>query len=184
MKNARTTFTEFNHPPDLGNPLSSDGKMAKMVNGSAKATENPSIPIIGLKPKPREASISTFPNIGPTQDRLTNINVKAMKNEPTNPPFSTLLSVFVVKLLGSVISNRPKNDAANAIKSRKKIILGIQCEVRTVAKFGLRPNNETNNPIEVYMAIIERPKTRALIIDFKRPDSLFRKNETVIGIIG
>ena len=40
----RTTLTEFNHPPDLGNELSHPGNAANKPNGSANAKEKPSIP--------------------------------------------------------------------------------------------------------------------------------------------
>ena len=41
------TFRIFIHAPDLGAFLSIAGKSAKMVNGNAKATANPAMPIAG-----------------------------------------------------------------------------------------------------------------------------------------
>ena len=52
----KTTFTEFNQPPDLGRLLNFDGKNAKNPNGRATATEKPNIPMIGRKTEPRAAS--------------------------------------------------------------------------------------------------------------------------------
>ena len=71
--NPSTTFTEFNHP----------GKIAKMVNGIAKARENPVIPIAGVKYDPEvDASTNKVPMIGPVQEKETNPKVKAMKKMP------------------------------------------------------------------------------------------------------
>ncbi len=92
----------------------------------AKASEKPSIPIIGFNPNPAADSTKIAPTIGPTHDKLTITRVSAMKKEPINPPFSAWLSVLVEMLLGSIISKRPKNEAAKAIKSRKKMRFGNQ----------------------------------------------------------
>ena len=81
--NPRTTFTEFNHPPDCGKEFNHPGKIAKMVNGIAKAKENPVIPIAGVKYDPEvDASTNKVPMIGPVQEKETNPKVKAMKKMP------------------------------------------------------------------------------------------------------
>ena len=51
-KKPKTTFTEFNQPPDLGNRCIHSGKIANKVNGIAKAKEKPNIPMIGFKKAP------------------------------------------------------------------------------------------------------------------------------------
>ena len=81
--NPRTTLTEFNHPPDCGKEFNHPGKIAKMVNGIAKAKENPVIPIAGVKYDPEvDASTNKVPMIGPVQEKETNPKVKAMKKMP------------------------------------------------------------------------------------------------------
>ncbi len=180
----RTTLTELSQPPDLGKLFSSDGKMAKRVNGIANASEKPNIPTIGLAPSPAAASTSNAPTIGPTHDRLTRTRVRAMKKEPIKPPFSACASVLVERLLGRTISNSPKNEAAKARKSAKKMVLVIQCEMILLVKSAPRLVSETSSPSEVYMAIMLTPNTIALRIALNRFFCLLRKNETVMGIIG
>ena len=43
----RTTFTEFNQPPDLGSEFNQPGKAANNAKGKAMANEKPNIPMIG-----------------------------------------------------------------------------------------------------------------------------------------
>jgi len=50
-----------------------------------------------------------------------------MKKMPARPFESALLSVLLTIHEGMVISNAPKNDAANTMNTRKKRILGSQC---------------------------------------------------------
>lgn len=125
--NPSTTFTELSHPPLLGSFLSIDGKKAKTVKGSAKATENASMVTIGLQNSPDVDLISTEPTIGPVQEKDTSTRVRAMKKMPARPFESALLSVLLTIHEGMVISNAPKNDAANTMNTRKKRILGSQC---------------------------------------------------------
>ena len=46
-KNPNTTFTEFNHPPDLGSVFNQPGNAANNPNGNANASANPVIPMMG-----------------------------------------------------------------------------------------------------------------------------------------
>ena len=57
----KTTFTEFNQPPDLGRLLNFDREECKKSNGRATASEKPNIPMIGRKTEPRAASTKTVP---------------------------------------------------------------------------------------------------------------------------
>jgi hypothetical protein len=50
-----------------------------------------------------------------------------MKKIPIKPPLSAPSSLLLTSFEGMVISNAPKNDAANTMKIAKKIRLGIQC---------------------------------------------------------
>ena len=50
-----------------------------------------------------------------------------MKNTPARPFLSAPLSVLLTIDSGRVISNAPKNDAANTMKITKKRRLGSQC---------------------------------------------------------
>ena len=69
------------------------------------------------------ASTSKVPMIGPVQEKDTITNVKAI-NRILRKPVVLLDLLFnaVDHELGRVISNAPKNDAANSTKIRKKMI--------------------------------------------------------------
>ena len=178
-----TIFTEFIQPPDFGNLLSHDGKIAKSVNGNEKPSEKANIPSTGLTAAPEAASTSNVPTIGPTHDRLTITVVSAKKKVPRKPPLSTCESVLLEILLGKRSSNRPKNAAAKNAKRRKKMVLVIQCVVRSVIKSAPILVSETSKPSNVYMAIMLKPKKNA----FRSALRLFffpRKKVTVMGIIG
>ena len=51
-RNPIVTFTEFSHPPDLGNFERYWGKRARKKNGNANAVEKTSIPKMGQKKSP------------------------------------------------------------------------------------------------------------------------------------
>ena len=99
--------------------------MANMVNGSANAIANPSIPIAGDSMSPLvDTSTSRKPMMGPVHEKLTNVRVNAMRNIPISPPvFSALLSTAVLHDAGSCSSNAPKKDIANTTSIRKKKML-------------------------------------------------------------
>ena len=82
---------------------------------------------IGVQNSPEVDLISTVPTIGPVQANETSTKVNAMKNTPARPFLSELASDLLTKLLGSTISNAPKNEAAKIMNTRKKMIFGIQC---------------------------------------------------------
>ena len=75
----RTTFIELSQPPDFGIRLIIDGNNANIVNGSAKAIPNPSIPIVGLRTSPLAASTRSAPIMGPVQEKETITVVKSHK---------------------------------------------------------------------------------------------------------
>src|SRR5512133_3208707 len=124
--NPSTTLTEFSHPPDLGMRLMTDGNNAKMVNGNANATPNPSIPMVGRRTSPVAASTSNAPIMGPVQEKETITVVSPMKKDASPPPLSTRESAPDTHLFGSTISNAPKNEMANVTNKMKKIEFGIQ----------------------------------------------------------
>lgn len=100
--NPKTTFTEFNQPPDCGKEFSQLGNIAKRVKGMAKAKENPPIPIAGVKYDPVvDAVTNKLPMIGPVQENETNPKVKAMKKIPMYPPRSACLSILLTQELGN-----------------------------------------------------------------------------------
>src|SRR6478736_3014633 len=84
----KTTFTVFNHPPDLGSDFNQFGKNAKSVNGIANAIENANIPMIGFKNSPPADETKILPTNGPVHENETNTKVNAIKKTPGNPPFS------------------------------------------------------------------------------------------------
>ena len=124
--NPSTTFTLASQLPLLSF-VSSEGKSAKIVKGSAKATENASIVNIGIQNCPWVDWMRTVPTIGPVQENDTSTRVSAIKNTPTSPFFPDLPSALFTHDEGRVISNAPKKDAAKTIKTMKKTIFGSQC---------------------------------------------------------
>ena len=121
-----TTLTLLSQPPLLGSFLSTDGKKARSANGRAKAMEKASMVTMGVQNSPWVLLIRTVPTMGPVQLKLTSTRVSARKNTPRRPPLSLLESALVVHFEGKVISNAPKNDAANTMKITKKMMLGSQ----------------------------------------------------------
>src|SRR5688572_27558809 len=84
----KTTLTAFSHPPDFGNEFNHPGKKANNVKGIANAREKANIPMIGFKNSPPAEETKILPTNGPVQEKETSTNVKAIKNTPSNPPFS------------------------------------------------------------------------------------------------
>ena len=112
----------------MGSLLSSEGKSARTVNGRAKATEKANIVMMGCQKLPPDMElIRTLPTMGPVQEKETSTRVSAMKKMPPRPPLSDLVSVLFTSLLGIVMSNAPKNEAANIMNTMKKMIFGSQC---------------------------------------------------------
>ena len=123
--NPSTTFTEFSQLPFFIF-FRRDGNMARIVNGRAKATENASMVTIGVQNSPCVDLIRTVPTIGPVQENDTSTSVRAMKNMPPRPFAFDFESVLFDRLLGSSISNAPKNDAAKTMNTAKNSRLGNQ----------------------------------------------------------
>src|SRR5690554_3756494 len=181
---AKTTLTELSHPPDLGNLLSADGKMASSVNGNANASPKKNIPSRGRRPPPCTASIISAPINGPVQEKETITVVSAMKNAPTSPPFSALESVLLTRLLGSKISNAPKKETAKIKNSKKNSRLGIQCVLNIFPTLGPNSPNVNSAPNREKISTMENPKKSPLRIAFARFSLPCMKKETIIGIIG
>lgn len=65
----------FIHEPDLGALFSQLGNIANNVNGNAKASANPNMPIAGPSIEPDVAkSTSRNPIIGPVHEKLTRVS--------------------------------------------------------------------------------------------------------------
>src|SRR5690554_3295062 len=109
------TLIVLSHPPDLGKECNNDGNIAKKVNGKAKATEKPSIPINGPSTEPVcTDSTNNVPIIIAVHENETKTKVKAIKNTDNNPDDeSTFLSILLTQLEGRFMSNAPKNEIAN-----------------------------------------------------------------------
>src|SRR5688500_3364863 len=103
-KKPSMTFTLFIQPPDLGNELSQEGKMANRPNGIANASEKPAITIAGPRVPSDDASTNADPIKGPVHENETIASVAAIKKIPSKPPLSASASLLLLQLLGSVIS--------------------------------------------------------------------------------
>ena len=97
------------------------------MKGTANASKNASMVIIGDQNSPSVDLISTVPTIGHVQENDTSTSVSAMKNTPNRPPLSAPLSLLFTNDDGSTISNAPKNDAAKTINTMKNSKFGNQC---------------------------------------------------------
>ena len=119
----KTTFTEFNHPPDLGNEFNQLGNKANKANGNASARPKPPIPTVNCTAPPVNDPTNNEPKIGPVQEKETMANVSAIKKIPIIFPVPALASALPEKLLGNVISNNPKKDSEKMINTAKKVTL-------------------------------------------------------------
>ena len=166
--------------PDFGACLSHCGNIAKSENGKANAIAKPNMPIAGANKDLPAASTSSVPIIGPVQEKETMTNVKAISKMLRNPPVErALLSKAVDQESGSVISNSPKNERANTTNRRKKKIFTIALVLRSLRADA--PNRiVTKRPNPTYKTMMLNPYKMASL----SPPPFFRKNETVIGIIG
>jgi hypothetical protein len=83
------------------------------------------MPIVGATILPCvETATSRNPMIGPVQENDTKANVNAIRKMLSNPVvLSDFSSIFVDHDDGNVISNAPRNEAANTTNSRQKKIL-------------------------------------------------------------
>ena len=116
----KVTLTVFNQPPEDGNEFNQLGKAAKSVNGMARASAKPNIPIAGPSKLPFEAaSTSNEPIIGPVHEKLTKLKVKPIKKIPRKPPLFEASSALFTQLDGNVISKAPKKLAAKTTKRAK-----------------------------------------------------------------
>ena len=105
--------------------MSSVGNMANSANGTAKAMAKPSIPIVGATMLPSEATATRRkPMIGPVHEKLTSESVNAMRKMLSKPLVSSdFWSILLLHDDGSVISNAPKNEAANTTSIRQNAML-------------------------------------------------------------
>ena len=116
--------------------MSHAGKRANSVNGRAKATAKPNIPMVGARAEPPVVLTSTKrkPMMGPVHEKLTSESVKAMRKILSKPVvFSALLSTAEPHDEGSVISNPPKKLAANTTSIRKKRMLKMAFVERSLS---------------------------------------------------
>ena len=120
--NPKTTFTSFSQPPDFGIDWIQFGNMANNAKGKPKAMPNPAAPAVSGHAPWSATPVNKVPSIGPVQEKDTMARVNAIKKMPPQLPIPDFECARFTIPLGSVSSNKPKNDKANTIKMRKKII--------------------------------------------------------------
>ena len=138
--------------------MSSVGTMANSANGTAKATAKPSMPIVGATMSPDEDTATRRnPMIGPVHEKLTSDSVNAMRKMLMKPLVSSdFWSILLLHYDGSVISNAPKNDAANTTSSRQNRMLNIALVDSALS--ALAPNSsDTINPSATYITTMLTP---------------------------
>ena len=128
--NPKITLTLLNHIPDLGKTFNEFGEIARKVKGNARETPKPSIPNVKSKAPDCDVILPTKsePKIGPVQENETKQSVNAIKNVEIIPvEIFDALSILFVHELGNVISNKPNNDSANNMKTKKnkKFSIGL-----------------------------------------------------------
>ena len=175
----------FIHPPDFGADFNSVGKRAKSAKGIASPMENPNMPMVGPRILPWvDTATSRNPMIGPVHEKLTSTRVNAMRKMDSNPvAFSDFSSILVDHEEGSVNSKAPKKDAAKTMSSRAKKILNhafVDSAFRALAP----KSRVTSSPRNTYITMMLSPYVTASRIAFERSLLRFRKNDTVIGMIG
>ncbi len=148
-----TTFTELSQPPLLGSFFSTDGKSAKSVKGSAKATEKASMVRIGVQNSPAVDLMSTEPTMGPVQENDTSTRVSARKKMPPRPFVSAFASLLFTSHEGIEISKAPKNEAAKSMKTRKKTTLGSQCVASQLKMSAVTASPPTTRVMRMIAAI-------------------------------
>jgi hypothetical protein len=179
----RKIFTVLSQLPELGRLFNHCGKIAKAVKVRANAMENPNIPSTGISMCPEAEAISILPTNGPVQENDTKTKVSAIKKIPNRPPDEDFLSTLVTRLLGKLISKRPRNHKAKKTNIIKNTILGSQWVAIQLANSG-PPIKDTSVPNKVNITMMHIPKKRALKMPFFLLALSFVKNVTVIGIMG
>ena len=189
------TFMQFIQLPDLGADFSQDGKMAKRVNGRARASAKPNIPTAGPMILP-DVPISTSRNpiIGPVHEKLTKTRVNAMRKILSKPDVEeAFLSTALFQEDGRVISKPPRKETPNAKSIRKKKMLKMAL-VDMALSADAPKTAVTASPSARYITIMDIPYIIASLIPFAERTTfpfplssllaLFRKKLTAIGIIG
>ena len=95
--------------------------------------------------------------IGPVHEKLTSDSVNAMRKMLMKPLVSSdFWSILLLHDDGSVISNAPKNDAANTTSSRQNRMLNIALVDSALS--ALAPNSsDTINPSATYITTMLTP---------------------------
>ena len=172
---------QFIQLPDLGTDLSHDGKMAKRVNGKARARAKPNIPTAGAMMLPDvPASTSRNPIIGPVHEKLTKTKVNAMRKMLSSPEVEdAFLSTALFQEDGRVISKPPRKEAPKTMSIRKKKMLKMAL-VDMALSADAPKIAVTASPRARYITMIDTPYIIAALF----PPPFFRKKLTVIGMIG
>ena len=172
---------QFIQLPDLGTDLSQDGKMAKRVNGRARARAKPNIPTAGAMMLPDvPASTSRNPIIGPVHEKLTKTKVNAMRKMLSSPEVEdAFLSTALFQEDGRVISKPPRKEAPKTMSIRKKKMLKMAL-VDMALSADAPKIAVTASPRARYITMIDTPYIIAALF----PPPFFRKKLTVIGMIG
>ncbi len=149
---------QFIQLPLLGTLFSQAGKSAKNVNGRASAKAKPNMPTVGPSSAPLVlTSTRRKPMIGPVHEKLTRLNVNAIRKMLNSPlDVSDLWSTALVHLLGREISKPPKKLVPKNTSRRKKNTLNTALVLSSFSL--LAPKNiVTSKPNSTYMITILAP---------------------------
>jgi hypothetical protein len=95
--------------------------------------------------------------IGPVHENDTKARVNAIRNMLSNPVvLSDFASTLVCHDEGKVISNAPKNEAANTTNNRQKKILNIALVAKALSALAPK-NNVTAKPSNTYITTMLSP---------------------------
>ena len=122
--------------------------------------------------------------MGPVQEKLTKLSVKAIRKMLRIPVVvSDFLSTALVNLLGRVISNPPRKLAPNTSNIRKKKILKTAL-VLSAFKALAPKHRVTSKPNATYITTIHTPYVTASRMPLLRSLLRFKKKLTVMGMMG
>ena len=95
--------------------------------------------------------------IGPVQENDTKASVNAIRKMLSNPVvLSDFSSIFVDHDDGRVISNAPRNEAANTTNNRQKKILNTALVAKALRALAPK-SNVTAKPSNTYITTMLRP---------------------------
>ena len=179
MMNPSTTFTRASQPPLRGIRCRYAGKSASRKNGEASPAANVIMPSAGWMPPRCTELASRVPMNGPTQAKDVSEKVRPISKRPERAAALRCLIHLGQQRGGK--SNLERAEQAQSEHDEHERDEPIHPRIRSSCTTPKGPSTAvTSSPIAVNMKTMPRQKRMAC----RRAPGLFRKNDSVIGIIG